>query len=394
MKILPLISISKTLTDSVFYKNIVQEFEQIQMGSLEHQKCLYIDLRNVEFISPSTLPKLCTFFMTLRNMGYECHISLSHDSKMRSYLESLNFFNIVAQHRFAHLHESFLGGIKSGVNLSNGFFCVEKQTLIDKYTGKYAFDEALSEKDLLDFCIIFEVFGEPTTNTQRVDEVDEERVRRSPVLRTLSHLLSMKKMEHLTYDEKVNFDNDFFTKLKDMGKFFCELIQNSLWHGSDQCLFSVQTGRYRRSNKVDDSEYFNRVDISIADSGKGLYESLAKKDWEKLDKTTCSIDLDKFLRLTDKSKQDLHSTIEALLFRMGDPIRGLYDVLSDLSDKEKPIMSIHNRALRVKLSREHLHYTKNWHKHKQPHIDNALPPNKREYFRNDYGVSIDISFEI
>ena len=127
---------------------------------------------------------------------------------------------------------------------------------------------------------------------------------------------------------------------------------------------------------------FKRVNICVADSGRGLYDTLKNKDWNK--KETKTMSLDKFLSLDLKKDQDYYSILEMIYYRAGDLDRGVYDVMKDLNRKKNVRVNMCNRDLRVLL--------------KDEDVKEIVEKNyRKKYMRFDmptinYGYSVDISF--
>ena len=70
------------------------------------------------------------------------------------------------------------------------------------------------------------------------------------------------------------------------------------------------------------------IDISVSDTGCGLYKSLV----DKYDNDSFKYYKKKdFEKLTDKVEQNYYSIVEALFFREQSETRGLYDIITDLS---------------------------------------------------------------
>ena len=90
-----------------------------------------------------------------------------------------------------------------------------------------------------------------------------------------------------------------------------------------KCYFFVQTSRYKGN--------FERIgiDISVADTGCGLYRSLVNKSGNE--NGSRYYEKDEFIKIIDKTEQNYCSIIEALFFREQSETRGLYDIITDLA---------------------------------------------------------------
>lgn len=127
------------------------------------------------------------------------------------------------------------------------------------------------------------------------------------------------------------------------------LCANTGIHTNENAILTLQRNKKLR-----------RVCISIADCGEGLYEKLKERGEKgRFDPVLCSFN--EFKELSEE-KADLYAIIEALTYRYGDEIYGLFQVLKkniELGEKEEKrekgngwIMRIHTNQERVVLTQK------------------------------------------
>lgn len=308
-----------TLNNELFMGMVLGKFESLLKEN--DIKKIYLDLRNVKFIAPLVLPKLCCMGVLARRKGIDLEVVVEANSKVKYYLSQANFFNIVKRYNVLTVDEGLTGGEIDHNKLTYAFLCYEKEELLQKYERMYEFSDRIGEKEKLKFCVKTEIMGQ----TYQTDELDKYSIRKSPVLTVL---------ENLCGDTKT---------VQDIALTYVELIHNALWYGDKLCFFCVQAGTYRDKYKNENVG----IDVSIMDCGVGLYDTFYNKDWENENKSTKTIELQKFLNLKQLHARDFYSTLEMVLFRKDEEIRGIYDVLEGLLEKKELRVIFLNRSMKL-----------------------------------------------
>ena len=122
----------------------------------------------------------------------------------------------------------------------------------------------------------------------------------------------------------------------------------------------------------------------MADSGRGLFETLKEKDWTA--RTTRTMPVEEFLGLSDRRKQDFCSMLEMIYFRERDTDRGIYDIMNNFADKKNIKMDIVNRGIRAGLQKSELEKIL-----AKKSLDSLSYSEKKDI---RYGFSMDISFNL
>lgn len=344
------------LNNELFFAKVWREF--CNLLYCDNAEKIYLDLRNIKFVAPLVLPKICCMGVIAARNGKELEMVIDANSDIKYYLSQVNFFDIVKRYNILTVDDGLTGGEIEYNKLTNTFLCFCKEELISKYEKIYEFNKRLSEKDKLKICIQIEIMG-PTYMRNRLDE---ETVGKSQILSVLREF------------------SDDYKKIEEIALDYAELIHNALWHGKTLCFFALQAGTYRRGDKTK----FARLDVSVMDCGKGLYESLSSKDWKRERKKTRSIETEAFLSLRNRNKQNLCSIIEMILFRKNEEVRGIYDVMTTLVEKKKLEVLFINNNIRLALNNESLRRV----------LDEKFQVESISIGNKDMGFGMDISFSI
>lgn len=294
----------------------------IEIIRVKSFKKVYLDFQNVEFVAPLVLPRLCYMGVCASRLGVELEIIINGVSDLKSYLAQLGFFDIVKKYKILTIDEGTTGGEIKKDNATKAFFCFNKEEILRKYGEQYEIEGQWSEKDILKVYIRMELLGQSYKN----EGLDRKMISQSKVLSVL---------QNISHDYKI---------LEDIALDYVELIHNSIWHGNALCFFALQVGQYE--NKYHDG-YFKKVEVSIMDTGKGLYQSLINKDWLKENKTTQCIELDSFKQLKSIHAQDFYSAIEMIIYRKNEKIRGVYQVMDSMREKQEVKLILTNRSARM-----------------------------------------------
>lgn len=310
-----------------FNSELFMEYVWVKFAKLLYMNnvnLIYLDLRNVKFIVPILLPKICCLGLIAKRNDKKLELLIDANSAVKDYLCQVGFFDIVKKYNILYVDEGLTGGEIKNNKLTCAFLCFDRKDLITKYERMYEFRKGLSEKEKLKLCVRMEVMGE---NYQQ--EYFEKKSKILSVLRSFSN------------DEE---------KILEIASGYVEIIHNTLWHGKTNCFFALQAGTYKTGYQ----DHFVRIDVSIMDGGKGLYESFSNKNWEKENKTTKTLELDKFLSLNSEKAKNFYSTLEMILYRKDEEQRGVYDVMVPLIDKKKLKVLFFNRNMQLTLNNDNL----------------------------------------
>lgn len=345
-----------TLNVAIFEKKIWKEFSEL-LNNVNVKK-IYLDMRNVKFIAPIVLPKLCYMGMLSKRRGIELELVINAYSNIKYYLSQLNFFDIVKRYQICTVDDGLIGGEIKQNKTTSAFLCFQSEDLLSKYERKYKFNDKISEKDRLKICLRMEILGESYWNR----EINEDIINKSQILSVLK-----------------NISNDR-EKILSLALDFIEIIHNSLWHGKTICFFCLQACTYKKYNNR-----FSIVDISVLDCGSGLYDSFIKKNWEEEEKKPKFINLNDFLSLKDEKEKFLFSLLEMIVFRKDEEKRGIYDVMLNLLKKKELKLNVYSKNIQVNLNENILINILN---EKKCRIDS-------KYITNiPMGFGIDISFKL
>lgn len=277
--------------------------------ALTERQDLVLDFRNVKFIVSTVIPKLCCLGEIAKKAGIDLEIVPS--IKLAIYLAEMDFWRIASENNIFSFDEKYLHFSLLNKKVTNALFCIEKEALKLKYSETFEFAEWVDERTKYKYWIRAELTGINNTVDNGYYTVENIPDQCKAVLKTVSGFVG--------YSEYTSED-------KILGPVI-ELVHNAVWHSHGKCYFFVQTSRYKGN--------FERIgiDISVADTGCGLYKSLANKvdDGDGLR----YYKKDDFIRITNKIDQSYCSIIEALFFREQSETRGLYDIITDLAKEPR-----------------------------------------------------------
>lgn len=292
-----------SMSETVFRDKVWNVFGQ----ALLKRQDLVLDFRNVEFIVSTVVPKLCCLGEIAKREGIDLEIIPS--MKLAVYLAEMDFWRIAFVNDIFSFDEKYLDFAFINKKVTNALFCVEKESLKHKYNGTFEFAEWVDERTKYKYWIRAELTGINNAVNNGYYTIENISEQCKAVLKTVSGFVG--------YSEYTSEDTI-------LGPII-ELVHNAVWHSQGKCYFFVQTSRYGGN--------FKRIgiNISVADTGCGLYKSLANKDGEE--DGLWYYKKDDFMRITDKVEQNYCSIIEALFFREQSETRGLYDIITDLANE-------------------------------------------------------------
>ncbi len=360
--------INAVFDNKLFYKYVWKEFYTLIFE--DKYKNIIINLNNIKIIKPEVLPKLCCLGMLAKQQGAQVELNIDPYSKVKNFLGNIGFFDIVMKKDIFLLDEGQIWDIQNSNRSTNAFFVFEKNLILEKYEKKYIFGEGIESKEKLKYCLEAEIFGEEYMFAPGI--ITDDMIKKSSVLSVLSQAYDNKNLS------KIEF-------LNNTGLDLIELIHNSLWYGNNMCFFSVQAATYKYYEDTEEKE-FARVDLCVSDLGIGLYETLRKKEWIKINKAPQTMSLDRFLSLSTENDKNYYSILEMIYYRGYDNDRGVYDLIKNLQEKENIKINIINKNTQIYLKRDTIKYI-------------LSRDRKAKYIvaRKEnigYGFSMDISFNV
>ncbi len=315
----------KSVTDRILYEKL-KRFEKIGDYS-GGEICL--DFEYAQFIKGGTLTKLCCFADNCKRNNINLYIKPSF--RIAEYLADLGFWDIAKNNSMFLFDERFIDFRSNRNNqATKSFFRINKIGLENKYKNKFEFPSWATDKFKFEVYVTAEILGYGNAGnrgTYTKEFIPEEC---KAVLKTIGQFKAHSE----------NVEDDMIIRP------IIQIIHNSVWHSQGTCYFFAQTSTYSKS--LGDRKWVG-VDISVADSGIGLYSSLICKDDKDQDFRDDNFKLfgkSKLASIKNRHLQNVSAIPEALLFRMGDGQRGLYHIVYDMtkenSTKFKSIIVTNN----------------------------------------------------
>lgn len=301
--ILHVINIAESFTPKVFYEYYLNELgiyfrknEETKDKGRE-EKCLLIDLSECKDIEGSVIPNLLVTGMIIKKETRNVpilYIPENGDSKIINYLKEIQFEEI----------NDFLD-----------IFYVKTNGGIRKK----------KEYKLPDFC----------TTLYLSKKLSEESVAEELQKRYLP--LFTRYLSDFTYEITNNITKE--TKFVNLLEIFCKQIcYNAILHGQSFCFTTMQVNQSRR-----------KIFISIADCGKGMYNDFKDKMKYKKYQPYILPSTLQGIKKYQRYEIDSMAIIEGIIYRFGDPVYGLWNVLKNVMDVSG-IVRIHSGKARVIIS--------------------------------------------
>lgn len=290
------IQIKKDFTSQVFYYYYLRKIQDyINVWKRHKSTMLFIDLSNCKSIDGNVIPNFFISGMIIKNITHispQIYIPGSNGSGVMSYLKSINFLDI---------------------NKDIKIFDIQANESIRK--NSYNFP---------DFCTTV-LLNEDLSEEQVVFELQKKYSE-----------LFQKYLDDFSY-----YIFDAITNRRyviNLLEFFCKQVcYNSLDHGKSPCFITMQTNRELK-----------KIFIAISDCGKGMTCGIQ----ESISRGYKPIIVPKEKELRQKlrsSRLDLLSIIEGVIFRFGDPIYGLWNVLREVMNMGG-VIYFHSGEIRMALS--------------------------------------------
>lgn len=294
---------SVNINEQVFRNEVWETFYK----AIERKKDFILDFRNVKFISSTVVTKLCCLGEIAKREGMD--IKIIPSAKLAVYLAEMDFWHVADANEIFSFDKRYLDITNSNKKVTNALFCIEKEQLKSKYIDTFEFAEWADERTKCKYWVKAELTGVSNTVNNGYYTIKNIPICCKAVLKTVSGFIGYSQY---TSEDKILSP-------------IIELVHNAVWHSHGKCYFLVQTSTYG-STRIG-------IDISVADTGCGLYKSLANKD--ENDGKLRLFKRSDFVKLTDKAEQNYCSIAEALFFREQSETRGLYDIITDLATEPR-----------------------------------------------------------
>lgn len=300
----------KSITDKV----LIEHLSTVELNRKNDDKTIVIDFERSSFIKGSAVAKLCCFSEKCKEYGMSIFLIPSY--QIAYYLGDLGFWELADDYNLFTFDSKYLD-YKSNNNYysTKALFRLSKSELDNKYQNEYEFASWVSEKKKFEIYVTAELLGVGNSIERSIHLKKNISERSRAVLSTVSNF---------TYYSE-NVEQDTITRP------IIQLVHNAVWHSRGNCYFFVQTSRYKNSFE---QRMWVGVDISIADSGCGLYSSLISKasdgnnDYKK--SSYKFYGREGLKSINEKYEQGQAAILEALFFRKDDGERGLFHILNDL----------------------------------------------------------------
>ena len=304
-----------SINDSIFFSKIWDAF----FTSMKKKENLVLDFRNIKFIRCTVVTKLCCLGEIAKEKNIQ--IQLFPSIELALYLADMDFWRIAEEHSLFVFDERYLNISPFQRKVTSALFCLEKESLRKRWEKRFEFAEWVDEKRKYEYYVTAELTGENNTENKGAYTVNNIPKQCQAVLETISGFIG--------YSEYTCEDN--------IMRPIIQLVHNSVWHSHGICYFLTQTSMY---SGRDDSKW-KGIDVSVSDTGCGLYNSLV----EKLDSENCLkfYRKEEFLKISNKFSRDYCSILEALFYREKSETRGLYDIITDLANEPAE----YSRTLRI-----------------------------------------------
>ena len=296
-----------SIDERIFRNKIWTNFED----AIKKKEDLLFDFQNVTFIESTVVTKICCLGEIAKRESI--NIEIIPSVKLALYLAEMDFWQIASMNEIFDFDINYLEMNFSNKKVTNALFCIQKEELKRKYWDKFEFAEWVKEETKYKFFVMAELAGINNAvgnGTYTLDNIPDSC---KAVLKTISGFAGY---------------SSYASEDAILGP-IVEIVHNAVWHGEGKCYFLAQTSSYKgKHNRVG-------IDISVADTGCGLYKSLSKKK----EGTLWYYSKEDFIKIVDKSRQNYYSIIEALFFRQRSAKRGLYDIITDLANEPKDYFS-------------------------------------------------------
>lgn len=318
------INAKKSLTNEVFLKQVWNQFYDYLREDID----IILDLRNIDFIDSTVLPKICCLGYIAKSLGHALQIIPSF--KVARYLSNMDFWEIVELNNIFSYDKKYCEYSSETEKVTNAFFCMDRERLEKKYKNKFEFKEGTKESTKFKYYVKAELVGEGNAVDRAVYSDKGLSSKCKSVIRVVS--------EFKDYSENTSED-----KIIDA---LVELVHNSVWHSQGVCFFMVQACTYD-GNEVG-------IEVSVADTGVGLYRSLVSKEDEFVPKCYKK---SQFKRITNLVTQNYCSMVEALVYRKESRTRGLYNIMEDLAAEPQGVdteLNLINRNVSCHIEKEEI----------------------------------------
>lgn len=347
------------LTNEVFLQEIWNYFYRC----LEKKENVILNLQKYDFIECKVVTKLCCLGAIGKKNGIDVEIIPSLN--ILDYLANMDFWNTIKKYNILKFDEKYTVYTPKGKKVTNAFFCLKKSDIVKKYENRFEFEEWVEPSTRCKYFIKAELVGEGNVFNSSYS-VKYLPSKNKDTLEVISGFAG--------YTEYDNED-------RIVGS-IVDIVHNAVWHSEGLCFFLIQACTYK-DKRIG-------IEVSVSDTGIGLYKSLLKKGNELEPKC---FEKEGFKTIKDVLTQNYCSIVEALLFRKESVTRGLYDIMSDLKDgpyKEDTGINIINGNVSLSIKKDEISRFLDGD-------DDFLFKDKNKYMRKKnnikYSFSIDVYIE-
>lgn len=312
-----------SLTNEIF----LQEMWNYFYDCLEKKENVILNLQKYDFIEDTVVTKLCCLGAIGKKNGIDVEIIPSLE--ILDYLANMDFWNTISKYNILKFDDRYTVYTPKVKKVTNAFLCLEKSDIIEKYENKFEFQQWVSTSTKCKWFIKAELVG------------IENLFNSIYSLRYLSN-----KNEAILKIISEFTGGTLYDSGERIVSAIVEIVHNAVWHSDGLCFLLVQACTYQNKHVG--------IEVSVADTGIGLYKSLLRKGNEL--ETKC-FKQDEFKKIKDTLTQNYCAIVEALLFRKKSVTRGLYDIMSDLKNgpyKKDTGINIINGNMSLNIKKEEI----------------------------------------
>ena len=302
-----------------------------------------IDFSQVTFISLEVLTKLLVLGNCSRAKGVKIQINLDYKSELKNYLEESGFIESASTSNSLLFENAQIGYVQKEKNENDfkyskwsqnyeKYDCViqvfEKDELIEQYEENFTFSESTFFLEKIKEAVEYYIVGDALS--RKIFSGYKLIMSKEDFFNTLFDKLTryMKITSAILLENRSQID---LKDLYDYGKAYSEMIQNGLIHTEGIVVFGIQSFFSKK-------RLTSQIEASISDCGEGYYKTLYEKfninefnenneKKQNIGHKPRYVSEKEFLGFKDDFRKNYYSIFEAILYRLNDPYRGIWDIL-------------------------------------------------------------------